>query len=87
VKDNEITITRKIGYWYLMEHGTYIRAYDATKAPNLLPRFIPDKLVFQEVSNQTMIHGVRVVHYCDKKYIWPLLYDVVIDVKGLMSMG
>jgi hypothetical protein len=59
MKDKALAIIRNIGDWYLMEHGTYIRIYGATKAPHLLPRFVLDKLVLQEVSYQTMIHGVR----------------------------
>jgi hypothetical protein len=34
-----LSIIQNIGDWYLMEHGTYIRVYGATKAPHLLPRF------------------------------------------------
>jgi hypothetical protein len=35
----------KVGDWYVLEKGIYIRFYGATKAPHLLPKFIPDKLV------------------------------------------
>jgi hypothetical protein len=56
-----------------MEHDTYIRIYRATKAPHLLPRFVPDKLVLQEVAYQTVINGVGEFLYQDKKSIWPLL--------------
>jgi hypothetical protein len=64
-----LAVIRRIGDWYLMEHGTYIRIYRATKAPHLLPRFVPDKLVLQEVAYQTMINGVRAMLYQDKKAI------------------
>jgi hypothetical protein len=33
--DKEITVIRRIGDWYLMEHGTYIRVYGAMKPPHL----------------------------------------------------
>jgi hypothetical protein len=39
-----------------MEHGTYIRVYGAMKGPHLLPWFVSNKLVLQEVAYQTIIH-------------------------------
>jgi hypothetical protein len=68
-----LQVIKRIGDWYLMEHGTYIKIYRATKAPHLLPRFVPDKLVLQEVAYQTMINGVGEMLYRDKKEIWPPL--------------
>jgi hypothetical protein len=71
--DKALSIIKNIGDWYLMEHGTYIRIYGATKAPHLLPCFFIDKLVLQEISYQTVIHGVGVTLYHKKKDIRPLL--------------
>jgi hypothetical protein len=68
-----LSIIQNIGDWYLMEHGTYIRVYGATKAPHLLPRFVPDKLVLQELAYQTIVHGVGAALYRNKKDIWPSL--------------
>jgi hypothetical protein len=73
-----IIVIIRIGDWYLMEHGTYIRIYGAKKPPHLLPLFNPDKLVLQEVAYQTIIHGVRGILYRSKKSIWtplPLYID------------
>jgi hypothetical protein len=56
-----------------MEHGTYIRVYRATKYPHLLPWFVPNKLVLQEVAYQIVIHGVGGMLYRGKKEIWPPL--------------
>jgi hypothetical protein len=41
-----------------MDHDTYIMEYNSTRTPHILPQFVPYKLVLQEVSYQTMIHGV-----------------------------
>jgi hypothetical protein len=71
--DKAITVIRRIGDWYLMEHGTYIRIYGAMKPPHLLPQFIPENIVLQEVAYQTIIHGVRGMLYRSKKEIWPPL--------------
>jgi hypothetical protein len=49
-----------------MDHGTYIRVYGATKDTNFLPRFIPDKLILQETTYQTLVNGVGVTLYRDK---------------------
>jgi hypothetical protein len=71
--DNAIAVIRRIGDWYLMEHDTYIRIYGAMKPPHLLPRFVPNKLVFEEVAYQTIIHGVVGMLYRSKKEIFPPL--------------
>jgi hypothetical protein len=56
-----------------MEHDTYIIIYGAMKPCHLFPRFIPNKLVLQEVAYQTIIHGVEGMLYRSKKTIWPPL--------------
>jgi hypothetical protein len=68
-----LSILQNIGDWYLLEHGTYIRVYGATKAPHLLPRFVPDKLVLQELAYQTIVHRVGAALCRNKKDIWPSL--------------
>jgi hypothetical protein len=70
MKNKAIAVIRRIEDWYLMEHDTYIRIYGAMKPPHLLPWFIPEKLVLQEVAYQTIIRGML---YRSKKAIWPLL--------------
>jgi hypothetical protein len=71
--DKAQAIVKRIGDWYLLEYGTYLRIYRATKAPHFLPNFIPDKLVLQEIAYQTIVHGVGATLYRDKKAIWPPL--------------
>jgi hypothetical protein len=69
--NKDIKIIIRIKDWYLMDHGNYIRVYDAMKSPHLLPQFIPDKIVLQKVAYQTIIHGVRGMLYMFKKVICP----------------
>jgi hypothetical protein len=45
----------------------------ATKAPHLLPKFVPDRLVLQEIVYQTLVYGVGATLNRDKKMIWPPL--------------
>ena len=74
MNDKAIEFIRRIGDWCLMENGTYIKIYGAMKPPHLLPRFVPDKLVLQEVAYiQTIIHGIRGMLYKSNKSIWPPL--------------
>jgi len=61
----------KVGDWYITERGTYIRIFRATKAPHVLPRFIPDKLALQEVAYPTLVHGVGAALIRDNKAPWP----------------
>jgi hypothetical protein len=67
--DKTTVIIKRIGNWYPMEHGTYIRVYRAMEAPHLLPRFVLDKLVLQEVAYQTVIHRFGGIIYRYKKTI------------------
>lgn len=56
-----------------MENGTYIRIYGATEAPHMFPKFVPNKLVLQEVAYRTLVNGVGAVLVRDKKLTWPPL--------------
>jgi hypothetical protein len=71
--DKYIMVIKRIGDWYLTEHGTYIIVYSSTKPLHLLPQFILDKLVLQEVTYHTIIYGVGGVLYREKKTLWPPL--------------
>lgn len=51
-------VVGEVGDWYVIERGTYIRVFGATKAPHLLPKFILDKLALQKIEYQTLVHGV-----------------------------
>jgi hypothetical protein len=66
-----LTIVGRVGYWYLFEYGTYIRVYGTMKATHMLRKFTPDMLVLQEITYQTLIHGVTSYLYKDMKEIWP----------------
>jgi hypothetical protein len=71
--DKAIIIIKRIMDWYLMEHNTYLKVYGAMKSLHLVPRFVLDRLVLQEVAYQTIINGVGEMIYRDKKVIWPPL--------------
>jgi hypothetical protein len=70
--EKDQTIVGRIGIGVL-KYDTYIICYSAMKSPHLLPKFVLDILVLQEIAYQTMIHGVGVALNRDKKLIWPPL--------------
>jgi hypothetical protein len=45
----------KVGHWYLDEHTTYIKVFDATGALHLLPAHVPDQLIVGEICYQTIL--------------------------------
>jgi len=69
--EKEIVAMERIGDWFVMENGTYIRVYGATKDPHFLPRFILDKFVLQEVAYQTLMNGTGETLTRDNKLTWP----------------
>ena len=66
MSDKAQTIVERVGYWYLLEYGTYIKVYEATKYRQLLPKFVPDKLVLQEIGYQTLVYRVGATLKRDK---------------------
>jgi hypothetical protein len=65
--EKEMLAISKVGDWYVLEMGTYIKAHGSTKPPHLLPKFVPNKLILQEVAYLTLLHGVGAVLSRDKK--------------------
>jgi hypothetical protein len=57
----------KVGHWYLDERDTYIRFFEATKAPHLLLVHVPDRLVVGEIYYHTILHGYNAILVKDKK--------------------
>jgi hypothetical protein len=60
-------IISKVGHWYLDERDTYIRVFGATRAPHLLPVYVPDRLVVGEICYQTILQGYNATLVKDKK--------------------
>jgi len=60
-------VISKVGQWYLDEHNTYIRVFEATKAPHLLLAHVPDQLVVGEICYQTILQGYNATLVNDNK--------------------
>jgi hypothetical protein len=60
-------IISKIGHWYLDEHDTYIRVFEATGAPHILPSHVLDGLVVGEICYQTILQGYNATLVKEKK--------------------
>jgi hypothetical protein len=57
--------------WYLGKYYTYIRVYVNSKAPHLLPKYIPDILLIREISYYTMITRITSFLSASYKNLWP----------------
>lgn len=47
----------KVGDYYVSLLGVYLKLYGSTKAPHLLPYYMPDKIVLLEIAYQTYVIG------------------------------
>ena len=64
-------LVQKYGNWYMTLDGVYLRMIGRTKAPQLLPHFILDKFLLQEITYQTFINGVSSSLLKAKRGDWP----------------
>jgi hypothetical protein len=71
--DRDQAIVGTVGDWYLLEYGTFIKVCGVIKSPHVLPKFIHDRLVWQEITKQTLEYGVGASFKRDKKMIGPPL--------------
>ena len=62
----------KVAHWFPFAEGTFIRVFGSLKTPHALPRFINDKLLFQEVCYQ-MTSSFSKVLTKGKKNPWPTM--------------
>jgi len=75
-------VLSNIGDWYIERDFTYIRIYGATKAPHLLPKFVPERLVLREIAYQTILHGFN-AYLVKEKLKTFISYSVCIGHYGL----
>jgi hypothetical protein len=67
LSDTAKKIISKVGHWYLDERDTYIRVFGATRAPHLLPVYVPDRLIVGEICYQSILQGYNATLVKDKK--------------------
>jgi len=61
-----------IAYWYASPGGTFLRVFGRKKPLHVLPRYVTDKLVMQEVSCHLTI-GLSTDLHRKVKEPWPTL--------------
>jgi hypothetical protein len=76
-----MTLTKKmiskVGHWYLEETTTYIRVFEDTNAPHLLPTHVLDNLIVGEICYQTILQDYNATLMKDKKRTFiPYGFDV-----------
>lgn len=59
-----------IGDWFGEEKFTYIRVFGSILEPHILPLYVPDKLLAQEISYQLTVEGMYRTLKNSKKLMW-----------------
>ena len=65
---NDISL---IGDWFGEERFTYIRIFGSIVEPHILPLYVLDKLLAQEISYQLTVEGMSRCLKNNKKLMWP----------------
>ena len=60
-----------IGDWFGEERFTYIRFFRSIVEPHILPLYVPDKLLAQEIAYQLIVEGMSRTLKNTKKLMWP----------------
>lgn len=61
-----------IGSWFGEENFTYIRLFGSLTKPHVLPLYVPDKLLAQELAYQKIVDGTSKTLRNSKKQVWPI---------------
>jgi hypothetical protein len=73
-----------INNWYLEEKCTYFMIFGATRAPHLLPAYVPDRLALGEICYQTILQGFNASLVKDKKRVFiPYNFNWVITLSKI----
>ena len=56
--------------WFGEEKFTYIRIFGSIFQPHILPLYVPDKLLAQEISYQLTVEGMSRILKSNKKLMW-----------------
>ena len=59
-----------MGDWYVGESFAYIIVWGSNTA-HMLPKVVPDRLVIEEISFQTVTEGIYKKHVGPKRSAWP----------------
>jgi hypothetical protein len=58
-------------YSFLYKYYSYIKVYGTTRAPHLLPYFVPKYFLMRDIAYQTMGSGMTALLEIRSKKIWP----------------
>ena len=62
---------REFGDYFFSGEGTYLRMYQGTKAPSLLPKYATDYVVHKEAVRQLFLDGFESYLFYMKKVVFP----------------
>jgi hypothetical protein len=58
LSQESIESLKDIGDWYMGKHYTYIRVFGCASTPQLLPKYVLDRLIVREIAYQTIEAGL-----------------------------
>ena len=61
----------QIGDWFGEDKFTYVGVFRSIVEPHILPLYVPDKLLEQEISYQLTVEGMSRSLKNNKKLMWP----------------
>ena len=64
------TLIATMGDWYVGDSFTYIRVF-GSNAAHMVPKFVPEKLVLEEISFQMVTEGIYNKCAAPKRKVWP----------------
>ena len=67
----EKSLIATMGNWYVGESFTYIMVYGSNMA-HMFPKVVPDKLVLEEISFQTVTEEIYKKCVAPKRKVWPM---------------
>ena len=71
MSEGALEYIREYGDYFFSEEGTYLRMYEGTKAPSLLPKYAADYIVDKEAVRQLFLDGFRSYLFDMKKVFFP----------------
>ena len=73
LSEGDRDIIMESGDYFISEEGTYLRMYEGTKSPSLLPKYATDYVVHKEAVRQLFLDGFGSYSFDMKKVVFPLM--------------
>ena len=71
MSEGALEVICEYGDYFFSKEGTYLRMYEGTRAPSLLPRYATDYTVQNEAARQLFLDGFDNFIFDIKKAVYP----------------